>query len=177
MIVTMTDIHGLPKYASGKVRDVYDLGNSLLIVATDRISAFDVVLPTGIPDKGKVLTQLSLFWFDLTQDLVENHLITADIDEILDRIRHAGAENVERYRETLEGRSMITLKCDPYPIECSCEDTWPAPPGRSIRRCAGFRKRRPGVAARNRTAGRHRRSQKLPHRCLPHLRKNPAGTT
>jgi len=118
MIVTTTDIKGAKKHLTGKVRDVYDLGDCLLIVATDRLSAFDVVLPTGIPDKGKVLTQMSLFWFDLTRDIVENHLITADIDDILERLSKAGVEDVARYRDTLEGRSMITVKACPQPIEC-----------------------------------------------------------
>jgi len=118
MIVTSTDIEGLPKHAAGKVRDIYDLGDALLMVATDRISAFDVVLPTGIPDKGKVLTQISLFWFDMIRDIVENHLVTADIDEIIDRIRVAGVAEPERYRELLEGRSMVVVKAKPCPIEC-----------------------------------------------------------
>ncbi|MCL5105715.1 MAG: phosphoribosylaminoimidazolesuccinocarboxamide synthase [Armatimonadetes bacterium] len=118
MIVTSTDIQGLRKHATGKVRDVYDLGDSLLIIATDRISAFDVVLPSGIPDKGKVLTQISLFWFDLTSDIIENHVISADIDEILARIGKTGASNPEQYREMLDGRSMITQKANPTPIEC-----------------------------------------------------------
>ena len=98
MIVTATDIQGLRKHVTGKVRDVYDLGDSLLIVATDRISAFDVVLPTGIPDKGKVLTQMSLFWFEMTSRSIENHVITADIDEIIERIGAAGADDPEHYR-------------------------------------------------------------------------------
>jgi len=118
MIVTTTDIVGLKKHITGKVRDVYDLGDSLLVVASDRISAFDVVLPTGIPDKGKVLTQISLFWFEMTKDVVENHVITADIDEIIERIGKAGAKDAEQYREILEGRSMIVVKANPYPIEC-----------------------------------------------------------
>lgn len=118
MIVTSTDIKGLKKHITGKVRDVYDLGDSLLIVATDRLSAFDVVLPTGIPDKGKVLTQLSMFWFDMTKDIIENHVISADIDEIIKRIGAAGAENSEQYREMLDGRSMVTVKANPSPIEC-----------------------------------------------------------
>ena len=118
MIVTSTDICGLKKHITGKVRDVYDLGDSLLIVASDRISAFDVVLPTGIPDKGKVLTQISLFWFELTKDMVENHVITADIGEILDRIGTAGARDPAQYREALDGRSMVVVKAKPYPIEC-----------------------------------------------------------
>lgn len=118
MIVTSTDIKGLKKHVTGKVRDVYDLGDSLLIVATDRLSAFDVVLPTGIPDKGKVLTQMSLFWFDMTRDVVDNHVITAEIDEILDRIASAGALDAEHYRDMLDGRSMIVIKANVYPIEC-----------------------------------------------------------
>lgn len=118
MIVTSTDIRGLRKYVTGKVRDVYDLGDSLLIVATDRLSAFDVVLPTGIPDKGKVLTQMSLFWFNMTRDVVDNHVITANIDEILDRIAHAGAQDARQYREILDGRSMVVVKANVYPIEC-----------------------------------------------------------
>ena len=146
------------------MRDVYDLGDSLLlIVATDRISAFDVVLPSGIPDKGRVLTQPSLFWFGLTADLVENHLITADINEILDRISQAGAEDVERYRETLEGRSMITLKCNPYPISASCAATLQARRGKNYWRCAKPPERRADCAARHRSAGRYGGvSQKLP---------------
>lgn len=118
MIVTSTDIQGLKKHITGKVRDVYDLGDSLLIVASDRLSAFDVVLPTGIPDKGKVLTQISLFWFEMTSDVVENHVITADIDEILGQIEAAGAKDANTYREILDGRSMVVTKTKPYPIEC-----------------------------------------------------------
>jgi len=118
MIVISTDVDGLKKYATGKVRDIYDLGDSLLMVASDRISAFDVVLPTGIPDKGKVLTQMSVFWFALVDDVIENHLVTADIDEILAFIGQAGVADPEAYRDTLDGRSMITVKADPTPIEC-----------------------------------------------------------
>lgn len=118
MIVTATHIQGLKKHITGKVRDVYDLEDSLLIVASDRISAFDVVLPTGIPDKGKVLTQISLFWFDMTSDVIENHLITANTDEILERIGAAGTTDPEHYRGILDGRSMIVAKAKPYPIEC-----------------------------------------------------------
>lgn len=118
MIVTSTDIQGLKKHAQGKVRDIYDLGDSLLMIASDRISAFDVVLPTGIPDKGKVLTQTSIFWFGIVDDIIDNHLITANIDEIIERIGKAGAVNPEQYREMLDGRSMITVKAQPTPIEC-----------------------------------------------------------
>jgi len=94
----------------GKVRDVYDLGDRLLIVATDRISAFDVVLPSGIPAKGIVLTQLSLFWFRLLADLLPHHVITADVAEY-------GPE-LQRHRDQLDGRSMIVLKTEPLPVEC-----------------------------------------------------------
>ncbi len=94
----------------GKVRDIYDLGDSLLIVATDRISAFDVVMPTPIPDKGKILTALSLFWFDFLKDTVPNHLLGAD----------AGAfpEPCSPYQATLAGRSMWVRKAEPLPVEC-----------------------------------------------------------
>lgn len=118
MIVTKTDIPGLRKHITGKVRDVYDLGDTLLIVATDRLSAFDVVLPTGIPDKGKVLTQISLFWFELTREIVENHVVTADVNDIITRLKSAGAQDADGYRDLLDGRSMITLKANPVPIEC-----------------------------------------------------------
>ncbi len=118
MAITSTDIRGLRRCISGKVRDVYDLGDELLIIATDRISAFDVIMPTGIPDKGRVLTQLSLFWFDLTKDVVENHLITADTDEILARLASLGVEDVESLREVLDGRTMITRKAKSFPVEC-----------------------------------------------------------
>src|SRR5256885_14860511 len=99
----------LPLLARGKVRDIYDLGDSLLIVATDRISAFDVVLPTGIPDKGLVLTQLSLFWFRLLEDVIPNHVITAEVDEF--------GPVLARYRDQLEGRSMLVRKTEPLPVE------------------------------------------------------------
>jgi phosphoribosylaminoimidazole-succinocarboxamide synthase len=118
MIVTSTDIQGLRKHATGKVRDVYDLGDSLLIVATDRLSAFDVVLPTGIPDKGKVLTQISLFWFDKTRQIVDNHVITAETDEILDRLSLVGVSDPAQYRDMLHARSMVVVKANVYPIEC-----------------------------------------------------------
>lgn len=103
-----TNIPSVPLWRRGKVRDVYDLGDRLLIVATDRISAFDVVLPTAIPDKGRVLTQLSLFWFRLLADVVPNHVITSDVEEY----------GLARYRDQLERRSMIVSKTDPLPVEC-----------------------------------------------------------
>jgi phosphoribosylaminoimidazole-succinocarboxamide synthase len=108
--VVYTNIPDVPLLHRGKVRDIYDLGDSLLIVATDRISAFDVVLPTPIPDKGKILTKLTLFWLDFLKDIVENHLITANIDEY--------PEVLKKHREVLEGRSMIVKKAKIFPVEC-----------------------------------------------------------
>ncbi len=103
----------LPLFRKGKVREVYDAGGHLLIVATDRISAFDVNMPDGIPGKGKVLTAMSLFWFGLTKGIVENHLVTADVGEME---RLTGVSFLRP--ETLEGRSMLVRKTKPYPIEC-----------------------------------------------------------
>lgn len=94
----------------GKVRDVYELDNSLLIVSTDRISAFDVILPNGIPKKGYVLNQLSRFWFEKTTDIITNHLITTDVNQF--------PEICQPYREILEGRSMLVKKARPLPVEC-----------------------------------------------------------
>jgi phosphoribosylaminoimidazole-succinocarboxamide synthase len=105
-----TEFPALKLFKRGKVRDVYDLGDRLLIVATDRLSAFDVVLPTGIPGKGIILTQVSLFWFDLLRDLVPNHVITANVDEY-------GAD-LQQYRDELDGRSMIVTKTEVLPVEC-----------------------------------------------------------
>ena len=108
--VVETRIPPLTFWRRGKVRDVYDLGDRLLIVATDRISAFDVVLPTGIPAKGIVLTQLSLFWFRLLADVLPNHVVTANVAEY-------GPE-LAPFRDQLEGRSMIVIKTEPLPVEC-----------------------------------------------------------
>src|ERR671926_94214 len=94
----------------GKVRDVYDLGDNLLFVASDRISAFDCVLASGIPCKGRVLTQMSLFWFDFLKDIVPNHFITADVEQYPD--------NVKKYANELRGRSMIVVRGDMFPVEC-----------------------------------------------------------
>jgi phosphoribosylaminoimidazole-succinocarboxamide synthase len=105
-----TDIPEAKLWRRGKVRDVYDLDDRLLVVATDRISAFDVVLPAGIPGKGVVLTQLSLFWFRLLADVVANHVISSNVDEYPVELR--------RHREQLEGRSMLVVKTDPLPVEC-----------------------------------------------------------
>ncbi|MEA2030025.1 MAG: phosphoribosylaminoimidazolesuccinocarboxamide synthase [candidate division Zixibacteria bacterium] len=108
--VLTTDIKEYPLLVRGKVRDVYDLDDKLLFVASDRISAFDVVMPNGIPGKGKVLTAMSLFWFDFLSDVVDNHLITANIDEYPEPLR--------KYEDILEGRSMIVTKADR--IDCEC---------------------------------------------------------
>jgi phosphoribosylaminoimidazole-succinocarboxamide synthase len=116
--VRATDIPGLKRYITGKVRDVYDLGDSLLLVASDRISVFDVVLPGGIPDKGRVLTQLSMFWFELTRDIVTNHVITADVDEIIEHLKAAGVPNAASYRGRLDGRSILGAKAEAVPVEC-----------------------------------------------------------
>jgi phosphoribosylaminoimidazole-succinocarboxamide synthase len=104
-----TNIPEAKLWRRGKVRDVYDLGDRLLIVATDRISAFDVILPTGIPEKGRVLTQISLFWFRLLEDVIPNHVVTSEVDEY-------GPE-LARHRDQLEGRSMIVQKTEPLPVE------------------------------------------------------------
>jgi len=112
-VVLETQLEGLPLKARGKVRDIYDLGDSLLIVATDRISAFDVVLPDGIPGKGTILTQLSAFWFRWLfefEDILPNHLITTDMAEYPELCR--------RHRAILEGRSMLVHKATPLPVEC-----------------------------------------------------------
>ncbi len=108
LLETDFDDLGIPK--RGKVRDVYDLGDKLLIVATDRVSAFDVVLPTGIPDKGKVLNQLSLFWFRRMEDLVENHVLESDVERFPDPLK--------KYADKLRGRSMVVKKARPFPVEC-----------------------------------------------------------
>jgi phosphoribosylaminoimidazole-succinocarboxamide synthase len=109
-VVSMTDFKTLPLKGRGKVRDIYDLGNRLLIVATDRISAFDVVMPNPVPDKGRVLTQLSTFWFDLTKEIVPNHVISTEVKDF--------PEECRPYEEMLKDRSMLVVKTDVLPIEC-----------------------------------------------------------
>ena len=99
---------GVPK--RGKVRDVYDLGDKFLIIATDRLSAFDVVLPTGIPDKGKVLTKLSVFWFKKMEDIVKNHILEVNVDNYPDALR--------KYADVLRDRSMLVKKAKVIPVEC-----------------------------------------------------------
>ncbi len=109
-ILLYTDFNDLKFYKRGKVRDVYDLGDKLLIVSTDRISCFDVVLGCGIPYKGKVLTALSCFWFGLIKDIIPHHLITADMED------YPG--ELQKYKEQLRGRSMLVKKTEPLPVEC-----------------------------------------------------------
>jgi len=108
--VVSTDFQGLTLIHRGKVRDLYEVDDKLLMVATDRISAFDVVMNEPIPNKGSVLTRLSLFWFDFLKDIIANHLITADVDEY--------PSNCQPYKEDLRGRSMLVKKAKPLPVEC-----------------------------------------------------------
>ncbi len=107
-VILETDFPGLKLRGRGKVRDIYDLGDRLLIVATDRLSAFDVILPTPIPDKGRVLTQLSLFWFERLADVIPHHVIAA---------KDFSGE-LAPYAAQLDGRAMLVRKTDPVPIEC-----------------------------------------------------------
>ncbi|MDD5729592.1 MAG: phosphoribosylaminoimidazolesuccinocarboxamide synthase [Candidatus Omnitrophica bacterium] len=109
-VLLNTDLKGLTLFKRGKVRDVYDLGDKLLIVSTDRISCFDVVLSCGIPYKGRVLTGLSCFWFDFLKSVVPNHLVTASADTF--------PQELQKYKDSLAGRSMLVLKTKPLPIEC-----------------------------------------------------------
>jgi len=108
--VQETNLGGMTLRNRGKVRDIYDLGEALLIVASDRISAFDVIMPNGIPEKGKILTALSIFWFDLLKDVVPNHLISTEVDDY--------PPEAQTHREVLEGRSMLVKKARVFPIEC-----------------------------------------------------------
>jgi phosphoribosylaminoimidazole-succinocarboxamide synthase len=108
--VMKPELSGLKHLSSGKVREMYDLGNELLIVTTDRISAFDVVLPNGIPQKGRVLNCISDFWFDLLKDVTPNHRITIDINEM--------PEEVRKHADILEGRTTLARKAKPFPVEC-----------------------------------------------------------
>jgi phosphoribosylaminoimidazole-succinocarboxamide synthase len=110
-VLLQTEFPDLQLHASGKVRDVYSVGDQqLLFVATDRISAFDYILATGIPHKGRVLTQLSLFWFDYLADIVPNHLVTADVDQYPQAVR--------KYADQLRGRSMLVQRAEMFPVEC-----------------------------------------------------------
>jgi phosphoribosylaminoimidazole-succinocarboxamide synthase len=109
-VISTTEFKSLTLKGRGKVRDIYDLGDRLLIVATDRISAFDVVMPNPIPDKGKVLTQLSKFWFDLTKDIIPNHVISTEVGDF--------PKECQPYKESLKGRAMLVVKTEPLPVEC-----------------------------------------------------------
>lgn len=110
MSLFKTDFPGLHLLHRGKVRDIYKVGRCLLIVATDRLSAFDVVLPTPIPGKGSILTQMSLFWFEKLKDLVPNHLVQADVTQF--------PEELKPFSKSLEGRSMLVKEAKPLPVEC-----------------------------------------------------------
>ena len=108
--VRVTNFQGLTLVKRGKVRDVYDLGENLLMVATDRISAFDVVMPDPVPDKGIILTQISLYWFEIMKPIIENHVVSAEVDDYPAVCRP--------YAESLRGRSMLVKKTTPLAIEC-----------------------------------------------------------
>ncbi len=108
--IFQTDFKTLPLMGRGKVRDIYDLGDRLLIVATDRISAFDVVMPNPIPDKGRILTQLSTFWFDFTREIVSNHILSTHLSDFPDACLP--------YQDLLRGRSMLVIKTEVLPVEC-----------------------------------------------------------
>jgi phosphoribosylaminoimidazole-succinocarboxamide synthase len=109
-VVLRTEIPGVPQPRRGKVRDIYDLGEALLLVATDRVSAFDVVLPEGIPGKGRVLTQISLYWFGLVSDIIGNHVLSSKVEDF--------PAPFNRHRELLQGRSMLVRKAQVLPVEC-----------------------------------------------------------
>ncbi|MFH1288808.1 MAG: phosphoribosylaminoimidazolesuccinocarboxamide synthase [bacterium] len=109
-ILMETDLKDIKFLKRGKVRDVYELDNSLLIIATDRVSAFDVILPNGIPDKGKILTRISVFWFNQMKDIIENHIIATEVKDY-PKILH-------KYKDILEGRSMLVKKAKPLSVEC-----------------------------------------------------------
>ncbi len=109
-VVRKTELPGVPLLRRGKVRDVYDLGDELLVVATDRISCFDVVLGCGIPEKGRVLTAISLFWFDFLRDVTESHFLTADVDKY--------PPELARHKDILWDRSMLVKKAQPLAVEC-----------------------------------------------------------
>jgi phosphoribosylaminoimidazole-succinocarboxamide synthase len=109
-VVLETNLPGVKFLRRGKVRDVYEIGEHLLIIATDRVSAFDVVLPNGISEKGRILTQISLFWFDQVKDIMENHVVATELSDFPPLLR--------KYESVLEGRSMLVKKARPMPVEC-----------------------------------------------------------
>jgi len=110
MAIMKTDLPGVKLHGRGKVRDIYDLGEHFLLVATDRLSAFDVVLPTPIPNKGKVLNQMSAFWFHLFKDSVPNHVVSTSVADF--------PKEIQEFRDQLEGRSMLVKKAKVFPVEC-----------------------------------------------------------
>lgn len=107
---TKIELPGIEKFKSGKVREVYDLGDQYLFVASDRISAFDCIMPNGIPNKGQVLNMISKFWFDRTGDVVQNHMISTDVNDF--------PAELQEHAELLEGRSMLVKKAELLPVEC-----------------------------------------------------------
>lgn len=109
-VITQTDFAGIKKIAQGKVRDLYQVGELLLIVATDRLSAYDVVLPDGIPDKGRILNLLSFFWFEKFAKFVPNHIVTAVVEKF--------PKELSPYQEILQGRAMLCRRAKPLPVEC-----------------------------------------------------------
>lgn len=109
-LILKTDFPDVRFIKSGKVRDIYDMGSHILLIATDRISAFDVVLPSGIPEKGRVLTQISLYWFKQMEDVIANHIEAVDVKEF--------PAPLHKYADVLEGRSMLVKKANPLPVEC-----------------------------------------------------------
>jgi len=109
-VVLKTELSSLKLLKRGKVRDIYDLDNALLIISTDRVSAFDVILPNGIPGKGRILTAMSVYWFRIMEDIVPNHLIASEINDF--------PAHIKQYRSVIEGRSMLVKKAKPLPVEC-----------------------------------------------------------
>ncbi|MEW6616322.1 MAG: phosphoribosylaminoimidazolesuccinocarboxamide synthase [Thermodesulfobacteriota bacterium] len=109
-VTVETNLKGLKLLGRGKVRDIYDMGEHLLIVATDRVSAFDVIMQNGIPDKGKTLTRISKYWFEVMNDIVPNHLVSANVRDF--------PQECQEYKDILEGRSMLVKKARPLPVEC-----------------------------------------------------------
>ncbi|MEW6675263.1 MAG: phosphoribosylaminoimidazolesuccinocarboxamide synthase [Nitrospirota bacterium] len=109
-VILKTELPDITLVKRGKVRDIYVLGEYLLLVVTDRISAFDVVLPNGIPDKGKVLTQISIYWFKQMEGIIKNHLVATDVNNF--------PEKLHKYKDILDGRSMLVKKARPVPVEC-----------------------------------------------------------
>lgn len=109
-VILKTELPDILLLNRGKVRDIYDLGELLLLVATDRISAFDVVLPNGIPEKGRVLTQISIYWFEQMRDIIQNHIVATEVRDF--------PEKLHKYADVLEGRSMLVKKARQVPVEC-----------------------------------------------------------